>query len=92
MSESLDEVGSAEWDSVGGSDRADGVPVGEEIERRGESGVVLVGGGDMEETTYHTPMNSILTSIQKAFLNVVLCFHPSLSLRLNILYAKGTCW
>ena len=40
--------------------------------------------------TYHTPTNSILTSIEKAFLNATLCFQPTSSQRVYILYAKGT--
>jgi hypothetical protein len=45
-----------------------------------------------EERAYHTPTNSISTSIANAFLNALLWSQPTLSSRLNILYAKGTCW
>ena len=37
-------------------------------------------------------MKSMSTSIENAFLNAVLCFHPSSSVRVYILYANGTCW
>ena len=46
----------------------------------------------VENRTYHTPTNSISTSIENAFLNALLCFHPVSSSRLNILYTKGICW
>jgi hypothetical protein len=42
--------------------------------------------------TYQTPMNSILTSTEKVFLNKLDCFQPSSLTVVNILYAKGTCW
>lgn len=42
-------------------------------------------------STYQTPMKSMSTSMEKAFLNAVLCFHPASSVLRNILYAKGTC-
>lgn len=42
--------------------------------------------------TYQTPINSIFTSWEKAFLNAALCSLPFLLSRLYIWYAKGTCW
>src|SRR5258705_6993679 len=42
--------------------------------------------------TNQTPINSMGTSTQNAFLNSLDCSQPMSSERLYILYANGTCW
>ena len=42
--------------------------------------------------TYQTPIKSMSTSIENAFLNAVLCDQPTSSVREYILYANGICW
>ena len=67
------------------SDRANCIPA-----PRNTVGAKLV--RHVEEEAYHTPTNSISTSIEKAFLNAMLCSNPVRSSRLNVLYANGICW
>ena len=52
----------------------------------------MYGMGRWMNVTDQTPMKSMSTSMENAFLNAVLCFQPSSSVRMYILYANGTCW
>lgn len=45
-----------------------------------------------KELANQTPINSMGTSTENAFLNSVDCSQPTSSARVYILYAKGTCW
>lgn len=51
----------------------------------------MYGMGRWMNVTDQTPMKSMSTSMENAFLNAVLCFQPSSSVRMYILYANGTC-
>jgi hypothetical protein len=80
-------IGRCEWEPAGyEADRTYGVP------RVGEKFVMVEVEKEIASVTNQTPRNSTLTSIEKAFLNAVLWSQPTLSARVYILYAKGTCW
>ena len=50
------------------------------------------GEGRREESAYHTPMKSMLTSMQKATLNALDSLQSGVTSVVYISYAKGTCW
>ena len=85
MSEILDTVASTrEGQSLRDeTHRTDGIPV---YKRILDNHIRL-----LMENTYQTPTNSIVTLIEKAFLNALLFSQPCRSLRLYMWYAKGTC-
>jgi hypothetical protein len=78
-------VGSREGETAGDEPDGDnGIPVYDESKSKRKI--------QQAKVRYQTPTNSISTSMLNAFLNKLLCDHPTSSARENILYAKGTCW